>query len=56
MIIMISQPMSCKTQEQIIEERNAVKSALEEKGNTVLDTIFTDSTPKGAKATSEHFL
>ena len=55
MIIMISQPMSCKTQEQIINERDAVAAALEEKGHTIIDTIFTDSTPKGASEPI-HFL
>lgn len=47
MKIMISQPMNGKTEEQIREERASVVSALESKGHTVIDTVFTDETPQG---------
>lgn len=50
MKIMISQPMSCKTQSQIREEREAVTAVLEEQGHTVLDTVFTNETPCGSDA------
>ena len=42
MNIVISQPMAGKTTAQIHEERRAVVQALESKGHTVAETVFTD--------------
>lgn len=39
---MLSQPMAGKTQEKIIETRNKAIKALECKGYTIINTLFTD--------------
>lgn len=39
---MLSQPMGGKTQEEIVETRNRAIKALEEKGYSVVNTLFTD--------------
>lgn len=46
MVLMISQPMKGKTQEQINEERNALIKDLMSKGHVVTDTVFTEQPPK----------
>lgn len=50
MRIMISQPMNGKTEEQIREERKVIVEGLEEGGNEVIDTIFTEEPPKDVDA------
>lgn len=46
MKVMISQPMRGKTTEQIKQEREELVKELVSQGHEVLDTIFTDETPK----------
>lgn len=48
MKIMISQPMSGKTDEQIYEERKDLIRYLESKGHEVVNTIFTEEPPQNA--------
>lgn len=45
MKIMISQPMSGKTNEQIRKEREELVKELERQGHEVIDTILTDKPP-----------
>lgn len=45
MIVMISQPMRGKTNEQIRKEREDLVKRVEEDGDIVLDTVF-DEAPK----------
>ena len=46
MKIMISQPMSGKTTEQIKSEREELVKELKKQGYEVIDTIFTEEAPK----------
>lgn len=46
MVLMISQPMKGKTQEQINEERNALIKDLTSKGHVVTDTVFAEQPPE----------
>lgn len=46
MKVMISQPMRGKTNKQIRQEREELVKQLEEQGYEVIDTIFTEETPK----------
>lgn len=39
---MLSQPMNGKTDEEIVETRNRAIKALEKRGYTVINTLFTD--------------
>ena len=50
MKIMISQPMSGKTTEQIKAEREEVIRLLKSEGHEVIDTIFADGTPHNSQA------
>ena len=45
-MVMISQPMRGKTNEEIIEERKQVVKMLENQGFNVMDTIIEDFTDK----------
>ena len=45
MILMISQPMKGKTEQEIREERKELVRYLEEEGNTVIDTIISNENP-----------
>lgn len=54
MKIMISQPMRCKTEEQIRSEREELVKKLTGQGHEVVDTVFDDFS-KG-KATPLHYL
>lgn len=47
MKIMICQPMSGKSEEQIRQERDELISKIQEEGDTYIDTIFQDEVPKG---------
>ena len=46
MKIMISQPMKGKSNEEIRKEREELVKKLEAKGYEVVDTVFTEETPK----------
>ena len=50
MKLMISQPMNGKTTEQIVSERADLIRELEAEGHEVIDTIFTDETPRNNQA------
>lgn len=39
---MLSQPMASKTEQEIVETRNRAIKALESRGYTVVNTLFTD--------------
>lgn len=45
MKIFISQPMRGKTREQILSERAGVVHAIEDRGDTVADTVITETPP-----------
>ena len=44
--VMISQPMNCKTNEQILVERHKLASELAEEGLQVIDTVIKEDAPK----------
>ena len=46
MKVMISQPMRGKSEEQIREERKELINEIENYGDEVIDTIFTEEAPK----------
>ena len=50
--VMISQPMTNKTEEEILNERNRIKESLESQGYEVIDTYITEKPPKGTINTS----
>lgn len=54
MILMISQPMRGKTEEQIRAEREELEERLANEGHQILDTVFSDF-PKGTD-TPLHYL
>ena len=56
MKLMISQPMRGKTEQQIREERVELVKQLEKEGYEVVDTIFTDETPKDSDAALYYLL
>lgn len=47
MKVMICQPMSGKSEEQIRQERDELINKIQEEGDTYIDTIFQDEVPKG---------
>lgn len=47
MKVMICQPMSGKSEEQIRQERDELVNKIQEEGDTYIDTIFQDEVPEG---------
>ena len=47
MKVMICQPMSGKSEEQIRQERDELINKIQEEGDTYIDTIFQDEVPEG---------
>lgn len=47
MKVMICQPMSGKSEEQIRQERDELIKEIQEEGDTYIDTIFQNEVPEG---------